>query len=272
MNRDDILKHISRRQADILGSLATKGHMLEFVSNAIAVLKRGCEWFDFGELDLMDAVIPAGEDASKFIKAGLYTHPYRDYVFCAKLRVGDNWSWSVSVFFYMHVNDVELQIVQQFMVGKDGQLKIVVPVSFGTPDDPTQLSAIDCGYGSREQQISGAQNVRVITSALWMILNTKGVEIERRQADPKLQASRAKHGKPPLLDVTYVGAAKYADAQRATLEAESGVTHASPRPHLRRAHLVTRLGRTAMRRGCIVNAALGPVTQRDHYKVKGANA
>ncbi|NNU81051.1 hypothetical protein HMH01_11440 [Halovulum dunhuangense] len=69
------------------------------------------------------------------------------------------------------------------------------------------------------------------------ILNTRGCSIDFKSAPSVINARRKRQGKPPIPARYEVDAAEYITALRSTpLSSDHGGTHASPIPHLRRAH------------------------------------
>ncbi len=102
---------------------------------------------------------------------------------------------------------------------------------------------------------------------LTMILNTKGIRKERCEPPRKPNAARARAGRPLLPYSTRV----YTDVYlRAAMDGPKG-THASPRPHLRRAHVrhYIRDGREWYTKvdAMLVNWDGAPL-QRGQYEVK----
>lgn len=76
----------------------------------------------------------------------------------------------------------------------------------------------------------------LIAMGLTMILNTKGVHKERTAPPRKPNMARSKTGRPLLPYVTHVYTKVYARSTTDPNEVTKG-THASPRPHRRRAHV-----------------------------------
>ena len=107
-----------------------------------------------------------------------------------------------------------------------------------------------------------------------LVLATKNIPKTTETPSPKLQQKRAKEGLPPLPYTTNVKLNAYMIARNNTESGNTG-THASPRPHLRRAHL-----RTVVRgeetitipvQQCMVNWDGGSPLMREEYKVKTTN-
>lgn len=120
-----------------------------------------------------------------------------------------------------------------------------------------QLSLTDLAEGS------------LLAVGLTMILNTKNIKKERTAPPAKPNKARAAAGRPLLPWVTKVFTSVY---NRAVQPGEG--THASPRPHRRRAH-VRYYGPTAYREGyhkkvdaCLVNWDGKPL-ERGQYEVHG---
>lgn len=104
-------------------------------------------------------------------------------------------------------------------------------------------------------------------AGLSMILCTRGVPIRKEPAPAKLNAKRARNGKPPLPAVTYVDTRAYLEAADRTAR---GGHHASPVPHLRRGHVRTyRDGSKTWVRSALVNCrSREELAPRDHYEVR----
>jgi hypothetical protein len=102
-----------------------------------------------------------------------------------------------------------------------------------------------------------------------MILNTKGVLKERSAPPVKPNKVREKQGRPPLLYTTRV----YTNVYNQSVAPGTG-THASPRPHRRRAHVrhypatATREGYSLPIAAMLVNWDGRPLEARAEYKVK----
>lgn len=97
--------------------------------------------------------------------------------------------------------------------------------------DPEAMAA--AGDTEKLSHAVGAYREDVIAGL--MILHTRGVRKTRVCPSDKQQAARAKAGKPPLPYTTTIDTREYFEAMRNS--ERRGGTHASPRPHLRRAHL-----------------------------------
>jgi hypothetical protein len=71
-----------------------------------------------------------------------------------------------------------------------------------------------------------------------LLLNTRGIETEKIEADAKLQRARIKNGKPPIPSHWRVHTQDYITAITNWLQKRDpqGGHHASPHPHLRRGH------------------------------------
>ena len=104
---------------------------------------------------------------------------------------------------------------------------------------------------------------------LTMIINTKGVPKERTEPPRKPNKARAAKGLPLLPYTTRVSTAMYMAAERS----EGGGTHASPRPHRRRAHVRTyrnddgSIHHVTPIAAMLVNWDGGPLLKREAYNV-----
>lgn len=104
---------------------------------------------------------------------------------------------------------------------------------------------------------------------LTMIINTKGVPKERTEPPRKPNKARAAKGLPLLPYTTRVSTAMYMAAERS----EGHGTHASPRPHRRRAHVRTyrnddgSIHHVTPIAAMLVNWDGGPLLKREAYNV-----
>jgi hypothetical protein len=115
---------------------------------------------------------------------------------------------------------------------------------------------------------TGLEDAAFQLIGLLMILNTKGIRLERTEPTKSEQRKRRDQGKPPLKRVTHVDVRHYIEACK---NADGGGTHASPVPHRRRGHIrQLPTGKQTWVRDCIVNVRnLGEesLEQRSRYKV-----
>jgi hypothetical protein len=104
-------------------------------------------------------------------------------------------------------------------------------------------------------------------AGLSMLLCTDNIGLRHEPAPRKLNAKRAKSGRPPYPGVTYVNVGQYLRARENTAR---GGTHASPVPHLRRGHRRTYAnGKTIWIRDTLVNCrSLDEAAKREKYKVQ----
>jgi len=102
--------------------------------------------------------------------------------------------------------------------------------------------------------------------SMCMILSTRGVPTRVAEPPVRLNAKRARSGKPPLVRVTHVDTGLY---YRALAEADRPRgTHKSPVPHLRRGHIRRLPSGDTWVRDAVVNArSSAEVEARDHYDV-----
>lgn len=102
-----------------------------------------------------------------------------------------------------------------------------------------------------------------------LVLSTEGIPRRVEDAPVRLNAKRARTGKPRIPTVTHIDFAAYLRAAAV----EPG-HHASPVPHLRRGH-IRRFedGRKTWVKPCIVNASEDvKVTKRDAYQVRAPDS
>lgn len=257
----------------------------EFVQKYMTSMVAGAEWFDFGVVD-GPAISGAAGDAQPFFESGLIVPPYPNCIFRYR-SVADSANLPDNVRAALSANpDVDIAPPGQVVV-KECALFIW---QFGDLDSPVVCVAGCEIRGARADTIivehvavmqengqirsmgtfmEGARSIYSVYSALWLILNAKGVDRTVREPDEKLNRARAKRGKAPLRRVTVVDAAQYMRALQETerMDRATGVDRQSPRMHLRRAHL-RRLanGTTIVIHAMIVNAHKDPAL-REGYKV-----
>lgn len=123
------------------------------------------------------------------------------------------------------------------------------------------LSTSDLGSNEGACKVEGQMFL-----AMWLMLNTKGIHKIVTEPDSKLNKARIKTGKLPLLRNTYISANHYIEALRETVRSDNS-GRASPRMHLRRAHLRhLGLDKIVPVHAAIINGAGG--LDRDKYVVR----
>lgn len=237
-----------------------KGYLVgaENVCKALKILnKNQIEQFNFGPLTL-NTVREAQQEAIEFIEFGCFTFPYPVCLYRAQVQY-DNAVVGMTVLVVdgrdrvptihrhydgiasvtlvhshnemcaMHtINMLNVQLDPQ---GRGKAVELHVP--------QTELEfwkdKIDIGgpFGYTEENTGQLTEGAMLAMALTMILNTKGIRKERSEPPSKPQQARIKAGKALLPYVTRV----YTDVYNRAVEKGEPGTHASPRPHRRRAHV-----------------------------------
>lgn len=235
-----------------------KGYLVgaDNVRAALNILKRNqIEQFNFGPLSL-STVREAQQEAIEFIEFGCFTFPYPVCLYRAQVQY-DNAIVGMTVLVVdgrdtastkiyagiasvtlihshnemcaMHaINMLNVQLDPQ---GRGKAVELHVPA--------TELAywkdKIEIGgpMGYNEENTGQLTEGAMLAMALTMILNTKGIRKERSEPPCKPQQARIKAGKALLPYVTRV----YTDVYNRAVEKGEPGTHASPRPHRRRAHV-----------------------------------
>jgi hypothetical protein len=241
--------HTAMKRGRWMGSDAVKG--------ALGVLfeMKHVEQFNFGPLSL-DTIREAQKEAMEFIEFGCFSLPYPECVFRCSVafdnrtvgfhmfnvlrdagKLGDNGE-RIATICTIHSDtevlsfraDNTLEVVVHGSRGKG--VTIVVPeieLKFWEP----HIGPIKTRGFVEDSNGAIITEGALITMGLTMILNTKGVLKERTAPPAKPNKVRAARGVPLLPYTTKVYTSVYNQAVR------SGPvgTHASPRPHRRRAHV-----------------------------------
>jgi hypothetical protein len=196
-----------------------------FVQERLLPVVRDGEWFDFGEVAYTDL---GASDWRPFAESGLINLPFPRVSFRVRLdtgRVIDGAERKLEIVWFAEQDSESLSILGLFVLGKDRALGL----SGFHRYDRAILQA---------HKLTFRDHIDHIFFALWLVLHTKGVPQERIDPPPKLNKARAKAGKTLLQPYVKVDTVTYINALRETERLEAGGGHhASPRPHLRRAHL-----------------------------------
>lgn len=221
-------------------------------------LERPIEQFNFGLLSL-ETIREAQREAIEFIEYGCYTLPYPVCMYRASIQyhntvagfsillidryaepehVLSSAHYGIATISMVHSNYemcaihcINMLNVKEDVKGKAVELQIPKrEIEFWeTKIDLGNMMPDENGHPvSISQMTEGA----ILAMGLTMILNTKGVRKERNEPARKPQQARIKAGKPLLPYVTRV----YTDVYNRAVVPGTG-THASPRPHRRRAHV-----------------------------------
>lgn len=125
-------------------------------------------------------------------------------------------------------------VVHDYLLKSRGARRMKIVRYEHTPDG-TQLGLLNASGMSREQQ-EDALSATPYPLAI-AILNTRGCSIDLKRAPALENQRRARKGQRPVPAHYRVDAAEYVTALGGSQNSkDAGGTHASPRPHLRRAH------------------------------------
>jgi len=209
------------------------------------------EQFNFGPLKL-NTIREAQKEAMEFLEYGCWSLPYPEcimrcsvefdnrtvgfHLFCVQKDVQDTKA-PVATIGTIHSDKYVLSFrtdnkLNMHMHPEGRALEINVPggeIRYWEP----MIGAIDARRLAEDGNAAIITEGTLITLGLVMILNTKGVLKERAAPPAKPNKVRASRGIPLLPYTTKVYTAVY---NRAVREGPAG-THASPRPHRRRAHV-----------------------------------
>jgi hypothetical protein len=225
----------------------------------------GIEQFNFGEL-AFSAIKAAEREAFDFIEHGHFTMPYPVCFYRTRIRydleredqklLGGNIVGSsilttmapanehgMAAVLFLHSRDRMIAIHSINRLTVTRALHVYQSVQDIDPKDPRAIQLeLPPGehkfWASRVRTNGGLPTVSdlsegsMMAMGLTMILGTKGVSKQRVEPPAKPNAARIKAGKLPLPYVTYVRTDLYNRAA-----APGTGTHASPRPHIRRAHI-----------------------------------
>lgn len=205
------------------------------------------EQFNFGPLAL-DVVHQAQTDGVQFICHKHFVMPHKTCIYRSTIKY-DNVDVGVMVLSYAEGDGAvpdKIATVRVIRAREDGMLFAMRSINmmntklgpeglgceFYIPNDEIEYWKPRLGDCLDEMQWQVTEG-GLISMGLTMILNTKGVLKERSAPPAKPNKARAAKGRPLLPYTTRVYTAVYNKA----VEAGPAGTHASPRPHIRRAHI-----------------------------------
>lgn len=252
------------------------------------------EVFNFGEL-AFNAIKDAEKEALDFIEHGHFTMPFDVCMMRVKIRFNANEppvgttllvtrapkdaeGLATVLFVHSDTRMVAVHSINRLKVVR--ALHVYASVEDIDPKDPRavqlELPAGEHGFWKSRIQMNGVApslsnlcDGSMIAMGLVMILNTKGVAKERVAPATKPNAARKLAGKLPLPYITYVRTDIYNRAA-----APGTGTHASPKPHIRRAH-IRHYAETQFKKAytlpiaaMLVNYDGSPVAERLEYRIK----
>lgn len=220
------------------------------VEGALKVLfeAKHIEQFNFGPIKL-DTLRELQKEAIEFIEYGCLSLPYPECVFRCSVEFA-NRTVGFHIFAVERFEDRHEVAVLGTIHSKDFTLTLrcnhLMKVSVRPEGKAVELNIPSAELRYWEPRIGGITrgpylegNGEIISEAalilmgLIMILNTKGVLKERTAPPAKPNKVRAARGTPLIAYTTRVYTAVYNEAVKAGPQG----THASPRPHRRRAHI-----------------------------------
>jgi hypothetical protein len=281
---------------DIFEAIADKRIMASDTVQSLfnSVITKGfeqhVEQFNFGKLDV-SAVREATREAHDFIKHGHYTLPFKICLYRVTVDYQDGlepsgiallvvdgegssskFPGSATLAFTMSQHADKRMIAMHSInmmntkdiPGEGVAVEVQIPKGEWKYWTDTIAGTIDKQPMQPQDLADGSQ----LAMGLTMIINTKGVRKERSAPPEKPNKARVKAGKPLLPWVTRV----YTDVYNKAIEPGTG-THASPRPHRRRAHIRTypatqyREAYSIPIAAMLVNWDGQPLAERNEYEV-----
>ncbi len=235
--------------------------LLDFISGRLAPIVRDGEWFDFGLIP-DDVFCNASKGWQSFAEASLIEMPFPRTVFRVQIELREPTPKRDVITLVFVIDQPETGgpfHVCSFFVERG---LLGVSLHNFARFDKASLQAFKLAHDARSLGVL----------SLWMILNTKGVAQRKIEPPAKLNKAREKSGKLPIQPHISVDTQAYVTALRETerMEAEGPGHHASPKPHLRRAHLRhLRSGKIIPIMAMIVNGSAGlKMAQRERYDVR----
>lgn len=235
---DDL--HDALRTNNIIAAETTKK------ACGLFLLDPECQQFNFGPLTL-DVVHQAQQDGIQFIRHKHFVTPHRSCIYRTTIKY-DNADVGVMLLAFAdgsgpvpdeiaNIRIIKTRDGMLFAMRSNNTMNVQLQqkgdaVEFHIPNEEVAYWRARLGddQGGLEWLLTEGG---LIQMGLTMILNTKGVLKERSAPPAKPNKARAAKGRPLLPYTTRVYTAVYNKA----VEAGPAGTHASPRPHIRRAHI-----------------------------------
>lgn len=207
------------------------------------------EQFNFGKLSV-EAIREASSESFDFIESKLFSLPYAVCIYRCSIDYGIEKGVAGCTLLLVSKDDkpcspftcIDFTKSPEWMVAihSENNMKIVRDYASGERALEVQLRNSEHEFWSTRIRNQGGESPQVrdlidgnmVAAGLTMILNTKGIRKERIAPPAKPNKARAAKGRPLLPWVTRV----YTDVYNKAIAPGEG-THASPRPHRRRAHV-----------------------------------
>lgn len=272
INREEMLARLPRCARSILFD---KPEMADIKPGLFVDFIREAEWFDFGTVN--DAALAnASIDAVQFRDGYYIKPPFPISLFRVRQDEPGEDGYACDILFLLIDNNRLRDNAPLVVEVSNGDMEGTTIISFVATRSYLSMSALALVngpiYGSAgEDDNNVAQLIVKMFEALWLILNTKNIDKQLDEPAPKLNRARVARGKQPLKRVTRISASQYMRAL-----AETVAHGASPRMHLRRAHLrhyTSERFAEAVRskpkliEAMIINADKDNM-RRDHYEVR----
>lgn len=270
-----------------IAAVAVEPDLIKALKAAVEV----AEWFDFGELEA-DAGVRASLDARPFRRAGLMKPPYNLCVWRTRLSSRDRDPGAslqpprdalliIIAATPENVDALNRNIGSPLTANHDSIVFVVLTAEDGFTQlvDTIRIKSVLPEALPNMPDAEGVYQVHtgMLYDALWLVLNTKGIRKTVDVPDARLNKARARLGRAPLRQVTRIDAAQYMRALDETERMERDGHHASPRMHLRRAHLrwlkAERYSPEAKARPIVIEATIvnmdsDSVAVRERYEVR----
>jgi hypothetical protein len=233
------------------------------------------EQFVFGRL-APPVITDMAEDMVEFVNEDLFVLPFQDVIYRVVAEAGNSDDTDANITMFATRNCVKEGMI--IFVGiselSDGTVLAIKGAMFATKNNFSSDKIVVSGTSAETAFVKNCNlpkgiilNFGLILAGLTGILNTKNVPKARTAPSAKKNARLVKQGLPPLPYTTTVDTSGYVASYLAGNGTPHG-THASPRPHLRRAHLRHMPHGLVPVSACVVNWTGGVLSQREEYQVK----
>lgn len=272
-HRDDLITLVEKERIKTARLFSDTHEMKQIATIMLSAMEKG-EWFDFGTVDVR-ALLKAVGESKDIMSARLAIPPYDECVFRFRIELGDAPVAVADTLRKMGMVTRE----KVLLITRDGGIDAMscIGLDVSHEDAIVERAFIDTKegvalFGDQRRVTLGLddtpadQSLYVLYGALWVVLNTKNIDLRVVEPSVKLNKARTKRGKRPLQRITYVNTVQYMEASK---ETDAMGSRASPRMHLRRAHL-RRLpnGNQIVIHAMIINAHKKDAIEREHYRVQ----